>query len=264
MDANALAKILSNAILKNLDKKTAIAFSGGLDSTTIARVALGKCELALISIGMEGSPDIVASREAASALGLELHEVILNREMLLCDYKKMWALMPGTLVDVELMCAIYEVCRKAKNLGFKKILFGSGAEELFVGYHKYYSALEEGNNLDEILKNEISTLPERDIKRAKKVASLCSVELGVPFMEEELVDAVFSIPAMDRIGPIEMKKPLLREIAKILGVPKIAVERQKKAMQYGSNIHKEILEMARRGEIESWEPREPFDYRDEK
>ena len=259
-DIEKLAGLLVLAVEKNLEKKTAIAFSGGLDSATMATIAKGKCELALITVSMEDGEDLAAARKVSQELGLKLHEVIVDRQMLMRDYKHMWELMPGTLVDVELMCAIYEVCKKAKSLGFENILFGSGAEELFVGYHKYYSALEEGKDLDLLLQQEIKTLPQRDIKRAGVVAKFCEVKIRVPFMDDALIDAVFSFPASVRIGSIEMKKPILREMAKKLNVPKLAVERQKKAMQYGSNVHKTFLDMIRKKEIESWEPREPFKY----
>lgn len=259
-DVKKLSKLFVSAVEKTLDKKTAIAFSGGLDSSAIATVANGKCELELITVAFEGSEDLIAARLVANELGLKLHEVIVEREQLLEDYKKMWKLERGTLVDLELMCAIYEVCKKASSLGIKTVLFGSGAEELFIGYHKYYSAIDEGKELDEILPREIETLPQRDIRRAEMVAKLCGVEARVPFMDADFVDAVMEIPAMKRIGPIEMKKPLLREIARELGVPTLAVGRQKKAMQYGANIHKTFMDMVRKKEIETQEPRPPFVY----
>lgn len=262
MQIDYLANLLNAAVAKNLDKKTAIAFSGGLDSATIATIAKGKCDLALITLGVEGSEDLQAARKVSAELGLNLHEIIADKKMLFEDYKKMWKLMPGTLVDIELMCAIFEVCKKAKEVGFETVLFGSGAEELFVGYHKYYSAIDEGKNLDEILRREIETLPDRDIKRARAVAKFCGVEAAFPFMEKEFASEIMKISTKERTGPIQMKKPLLRQIAKYLGVPPLAAGRQKKAMQYGSNIHKIFLQMARDGEIEAWEPRVPFDYGD--
>jgi len=251
---------MSNAIEKCLDKKVAIAFSGGLDSSTIATVAKKKCEVALITVGMKDSEDLISARKVAKELDLQLNEIEVDSKILFEDYKKMWKLMPGTLVDMELMCAIYEVCKKAKELGCEIVLFGSGAEELFVGYHKYYCAIEEGKDLDEILKKEVQTLPNRDIFRAKKVAEYCKINARFPFMNQDLIDAVFMIEAKDRIGPIEMKKPLLRKIAQKLNVPTHAVQRQKKAMQYGSNIHKTIMQMARDKKVSAWEPRAPFVY----
>ena len=260
IDISKLAKMLQDAVEHDLDEKVAVAFSGGLDSTTIATIAKNKSQVSLITVGVENSEDLIAAKKVAKDLKLNLYEVLVNEEILFEDYKKMWKLMPGTLVDIELMCAIYEVCKKAKEIGCSSVLFGSGAEELFIGYHKYYCALEEKKDLDQILKKEIETLPKRDILRTQNVAKICGVRAIFPLLHKPFVDIIFEIPAKDRIGPIEMKKPLLREIAKKLGVSDIAISRQKKAMQYGSNIHKIFLQMAKEKKIETYAPREPFVY----
>jgi len=39
----------------------------------------------------------------------------------------------------------------------------------------------------------------------------------------------------------ELKKGVLREAASFLGVPQIAIKRKKRALQYGSGIHKILL-----------------------
>ena len=42
----------------------------------------------------------------------------------------------------------------------------------------------------------------------------------------------------------ELKKGILRDAGKLLGVPEIALKRKKRAMQYGSGIHKILLKHA--------------------
>ncbi len=42
----------------------------------------------------------------------------------------------------------------------------------------------------------------------------------------------------------ELKKGLLREAGKLLGMPDSALKRKKRAMQYGSGVHKILLRHA--------------------
>jgi asparagine synthase (glutamine-hydrolysing) len=55
---------------------------------------------------------------------------------------------------------------------------------------------------------------------------------------------MFAIPLDMRMEDRELKKGLLREAAKMLGLTDIAVKRKKRAMQYGSGIHKILLKNA--------------------
>lgn len=262
MDYDTLSRLVESSIKKAIgdQKRVAVAFSGGVDSTTIAKIASRYCDIDLITVGLEDSDDLLASRICASELNEGLSEVIVDEATLRQVYNKAWELRQGTLVDVELMSVIYLICDKAKKLGDRFVLFGSGAEELFIGYSKYYEAFEKGDDLDRIIKREVQTLPDRDIARAILVAEYFGLEAKTPFMDKELVDYVLSIPARQRIGPKSMKKPMIREVAKRFDVPSEAVGRQKKAMQYGSNVHKTFLRLLKKGDIEAREPRPPFVY----
>ncbi|PIT84817.1 hypothetical protein COU37_00985 [Candidatus Micrarchaeota archaeon CG10_big_fil_rev_8_21_14_0_10_45_29] len=262
MQTKELTEILEKAVARSAEneKEVAIAFSGGLDSATIAKIGMQKFGAKLIAMGVEGSHDLAAAREAADELGLPLYEVVLDERKILQDYEVCYKMMPGTLTDVELMVGAYECCKKAQELGCKIILFGSGAEENFIGYQKYYNRFSKGEDLQKILNKEIETLPSRDLKRTCAIAGHFGIKAAFPFMDKELVKEVASVPVEKRMGTVEMKKPLLRKIAKSLGVPKCAYERPKKAMQYGSDIHRILLRHAKAKNIEFWDARAPFVY----
>ena len=55
------------------------------------------------------------------------------------------------------------------------------------------------------------------------------------------MDAILALPLSERLGTLENKKPLLRKIAAKLGMPQDAIDRKKKAMQYGSGVHKILV-----------------------
>ena len=262
MQIKELSKMLEEAVARSAggERSVAVAFSGGLDSATIAKIGMRKFDAKLICMGVEKSHDLTAAREAAEEMGMPLYEIVLDEKKILQTYEICWKMMPGTLTDIELMVGAYECCKKAHELGCKKILFGSGAEENFIGYQKYYNRFSKGGNLQLILDKEIETLPSRDLKRTRAVAKHFEIEAKFPFMDRALIEAVALVPVGERMGTVEMKKPLLRKMAKFLGVPKCAYERPKKAMQYGSDIHRILLKHAKAKKIEFWEARLPFTY----
>ncbi|VVB57738.1 Asparagine synthase [uncultured archaeon] len=257
MSPSPLARILTDAIERTLDYRVAIAFSGGLDSATLAAVAKEKVETHLITISAGESPDLLAAREAAAALGLPLQEVVLDEKTIENTAQHCQRLMDGTLTDLELMAGLWHVAEAAKEAGFKTLLTGSGAEETFIGYNKYYEAHDRGLDLQAVLDEEIRTLPSRDLMRAQMVCRHWEVEVRTPFLDEELLKAVRAVPISERIGTREMKKPLLRKLAAELGVPDCARLRPKKAMQYGSGMHKVMEKMHKEGRLKTEPNRVP-------
>ncbi len=121
------------------------------------------------------------------------------------------------------------------------MLFGSAAEELFAGYDRYYTYRDEGRDVDAILRDEYRTLPQRDMAYIKKACRCLGIEARFPFYEKGLANAMFSVPIEERMDDRELKKGILREAAKVLGAPEVVLKRRKKAMQYGSGVHKMLF-----------------------
>jgi len=148
------------------------------------------------------------------------------------------------LLKLEILIPVYCVAEAAAKKGYKVMLFGTGVEELFVGYERYYLYKEEGKELDAILKEEFRTLPQREISWIKKICRKFGIEARFPFYDRQLADMMFSIPLEERMYDRELKKGILREAAKMLGVPELVLKRKKKAMQYGSGVHKIFMRHA--------------------
>ena len=134
----------------------------------------------------------------------------------------------------------------AKEKGIEVMLTGSGAEELFVGYHRYYSIYEEGKELDKILQEEFRGLPKGDTGMINKVVRKAGLEPRHPFINKKLADFIFSIPLEKRMEDKELKKGLLREAAKLIGVPETVLKRRKRAAQYGSGVHRIIMKHSKK------------------
>ena len=66
------------------------------------------------------------------------------------------------------------------------------------------------------------------------------VELRVPFLDKGIIDLALDIPGIYKIKDSDdiLRKHILRDVAKSIGVPDYIAERPKKAAQYGSGINK--------------------------
>lgn len=234
-----LAELFEEAVRNNCQGEIAILFSGGIDSTAIATVAKKYTSPLLVTAGMEGSQDLEAARRIAAELGLPHKEVILNEEEIVKVYKKCYKIRKGDLLKVELMVPVFSCCREAARSGKWRILSGSGAEELFIGYDRYFK--HNGAKLQKLLEKEIVELPSGDCEAQDLVAKNFGMRAAFPFLYPPFVNSVLSAPLSERLGTRENKKPLLRKICSELGVPQDAIDRKKKAMQYGSGVHKILL-----------------------
>jgi len=84
-------------------------------------------------------------------------------------------------------------------------------------------------------------LPSGDCESQDLVAKNFGMRTAYPFLYPPFVREVLATPLSERLGTRDDKKPLLRKIAAELGVPQIAIDRKKKAMQYGSGVHKILV-----------------------
>lgn len=236
-----LSQLISSAVEQTLEDRVAVSFSGGLDSTVIASVAKKHSQVELFSAGVNGSEDLEYSEKVAKELGLPLHTLLLDEPGIMNAYSQCYSALSMNLLKVEILVPVYKVAEAASAKGHPVLLFGSGAEELFVGYERYYSYLSEGKDLDALLKDEFKTLPQRDIGWVKRICRRFNIEARFPFYNHELADAVFAVPLEERMHDRELKKCLLREAARMLRIPDAALLRRKKAMQYGSGVHKVLM-----------------------
>jgi asparagine synthase (glutamine-hydrolysing) len=236
-----ISELISRAVEQALEDRVAVAFSGGLDSTVIATIAKKHADVELFAAGAEGSEDVQYAGKAAGALGLPLEIARIDEQGAMDAYAKCHSLMKMDFLKLEILVPAFYAARAAAARGHKVMLFGSAAEELFAGYDRYYISREEGKDVDAMLREEFRTLPQRDMSYIKKVCRCAGLEARFPFHDKALADAVFAVPVEERMDDREMKKGILREAAKVLGAPDIVLKRKKKAMQYGSGVHKMLI-----------------------
>jgi asparagine synthase (glutamine-hydrolysing) len=80
-----------------------------------------------------------------------------------------------------------------------------------------------------------------------KAVNLISSEFGVkilqPLLLSEFIEFAKSVPITEKILDSEdlMRKHAIRKLAKEIGVPEISYTKRKKALQYGTKIHRKLL-----------------------
>ncbi|MCJ1273594.1 hypothetical protein MMC21_001387 [Puttea exsequens] len=171
----------------------------------------------------------------------------------------------NTEMDFSIACALYFAARgegqssdKSKNAGQAyatpaRVLFsGLGADELFGGYTRHATAFDrrgEPGLVDE-LELDFKRLGKRNLGRDDRVISHWGKEVRYPFLDEDLVKWVLSMPVWEKCGfgqsqkhsvldegSLEASKKLLRLAAWRLGLRGAAAEK-KRAIQFGARTAK--------------------------
>ena len=233
-----LLELLERTIKENAKNEMAISFSGGLDSSIIAAIALRHGELTGYSVGVPGSYDLVNAEKNAELLGLGLKKVELSEQdiiEIIPKVKRTTGL--SDRLNIGIAVPLYASCSAAAKDGFSSILCGQGADELFAGYARYLKM--EAQELTRELERDFLALEKGGWKRDSSVAKACGIELVAPFLDQRLSAFARELPLEFRTDGTE-RKIILRELASLLGLDKGICGQKKKAIQYGSGISKVI------------------------
>lgn len=224
------------------EKGVAVAFSGGVDSTMLAKLCagLGK-QVSLITVGFPGSHDIEFSRQIAINLGMKHNVVLLDKADFGRDLRAVrQAIGCDNTSHIENCIAYFYIARAAKAAGLDVVLSANGCDELFCGYSGYRSVYEKGEPImmafmEDKLTNELILVQE-----ISKVAGKFGVQVRQPFLSPGFIRFAKTIPVGQKIrGPDDLvRKHILRQAALLAGVPEESAMKPKKALQYGSLIHK--------------------------
>ncbi len=252
-DAKArLGELMENSLrirLRDADR-IAIAFSGGLDSSIIARMAsaIGK-EVLLISASLRGSGELEFAKWAAGEIGIELIQVEKGPEDVRGDLRKiLWLIEDSDPMKVAIGIPLYWVLEEASALGFAVALTGQGADECFGGYMKALRAHRSGGPrlARELLLKDIRNSHLVNFERDDKISSASSVELRIPFADTGIVDFALSLPIRLLLDAERgERKVLLRALAKEIGLPERIASRPKRAIQYSTGVSKALGGIAR-------------------
>ncbi len=239
-----LGKIISAISQTVPEEKIGVAFSGGVDSSIIAKICSDMTyHVTLLTIGFAGSHDIVFSKQVNDFLKLP-HKIL---EIDTNEFNEISAKVKSTIKTDNLSwnencIAFYHVAKLAKRFGFAVVVTANGMDELFCGYNAYRDAIKQGEaKVTELMESKL----ENELSMMKAVNLVCS-EFGVrivqPLLSADFIEYAKSVPISDKITDENdlLRKHIIRKLALKIGVPELSANARKKALQYGSLIHKAL------------------------
>ena len=228
-DKAVLRQALEDSVKRQLmsDVPYGVLLSGGLDSSLTAAIAksyAGKRiesdsaedawypQLHSFAIGLEGSPDLAASRTVAQKIGTIHHEVTFTvQEGLDAIRDVVYHLETYDITTIRASTPMYLLARVIKSMGIKMVLSGEGADEIFGGY-LYFHKAPDAQAFHEETVRKLSKLHLYDNLRANKSLAAWGVEGRVPFLDKEFMDVAMRLNPTDKMcGGGKIEKHILRE-----------------------------------------------------
>ncbi len=225
-----------------VDADVAVAFSGGVDSALVGAALEAPCYV----VGFPGSHDVEAARTAAAAMGADLEVVTVDH----ADVTRAVPIVARATgrtdaMAVSIALGLFLAAERVAADGFDALAVGQGADELFGGYEKV-ARLDDRVAADTVrgaVREQLATLPTQ-LPRDVLAIEAAGVEPVAPYLQDAVVEAALELPEALLVDGHERKVGLRRIAARRL--PATVAEREKKAVQYGSLIARELDRLARR------------------
>jgi len=247
-----LRELLVDSLSDEVPRDLALAFSGGLDSTLVARAAKeNDLQPELITVGLKGQAELRHAREISKRLGLDISVRELSQSEVLeslPDVVRTVESLDPTLVGVSV--PLFFVCELAQEMGLDGLLAGQLSDELFAGYGRF-DKLADRKDLRaagrEMWKS-VAAASTNDFEPGDKLSVSHQLELRCPFAYLPLVQYALRLPMslkLRTIGGKVVRKYILRRVAANWNLPSNVADRPKKAVQYSTGVQKILLREAK-------------------
>ncbi len=233
-------------------KEVAVAFSGGLDSSLVALLAskLG-VKVNLLHVSMENQAETEEAIEASDALNLPLQVHLFKDSDVEKTLPRVVALIEeADPIKASIGLPFYWTAEKAAEAGFRVVLAGQGADEMFGGYQRYVNEYcREGS--EKVLKtmfHDVVNIHQSNLERDLKITSYHDVELRLPFASFDVAEFAVGLPIECKMKrrPDTLRKLVLRRVALNAGMPASVADKPKKAVQYSTGINDAVKRVAKK------------------
>jgi len=194
-----------------VDVPFGLLISGGVDSSLIAAITMrliregeidikskGMKEVHSFCVGLQDSPDLIAARKVAEAVGTTHHEFVYTVEEGIDTMPEVvYHLETYNPTTLRAGTPMYLMARKIKALGVKMVLTGEGADEIFGGYLYFHKAPNEVEFHKETVR-KVQDLYRYDLLRANKSMLAFGIECRPPFLHRPFVEYAMSIDPKDK------------------------------------------------------------------
>ena len=241
-----LLENIKNSISETIkENKIGIAFSGGVDSTLVAKICSDmNYNITLLTIGFPESHDILFAKKVNEYLNYPHHILEIDSETFHSISSKIHQTIKTENLSWNENCiAFHYVSKLAKSLELDTVVTANGIDELFCGYHAYREAFSVGESrIHEVMNSKLDN-ELKMMNAVNQIASEFGVKIIQPLLYAKFIDYAKTIPLSEKIHDSEdlYRKHIIRKLASEINVPEISCTKRKKALQYGSKIHKALL-----------------------
>jgi asparagine synthase (glutamine-hydrolysing) len=237
-------------IQSECDTDIGIAFSGGIDSTLLAKACKDIDQKSiLLTVAFDSSRDIDLSIDVANKLDLPIIYKMSGLKELEEGLRRVNSLINFNRIALLENCVcFYYVFKLASEHKLDTVLSANGMDELFCGYDVYRRQFTLNQDLMMNLMKRLIVIAEKDKEEMDKLSTQFRVEYLCPFLSPDFVDFAMKIPIECKVknGEDKLRKHILRQVALQMGIPPSTSLRPKKAFQYSSGVHKAIVKLAKR------------------
>ncbi|MFW9983827.1 MAG: asparagine synthase C-terminal domain-containing protein [Candidatus Odinarchaeota archaeon] len=258
-----LKTMLTDTISSSLKSQDdfGVLFSGGLDSSIIAAIlaSLYSEAFPLFVTGITSAKDIPQARLSASHLNLPLTIRIFTHDDVKEKLSQILSICGVVdLLHAELAISFFFATECARQNNVTTVFSGQGADELFGGYARHERCfIESGSEKASVeMLSDLKKLQEVSLPCLQAVVNHFGLQLVTPFSDTSLIEYSRNLPFWCKLnlssGEV-VRKQLLRQLAQELGFPSQVVNAPKRAVQYGSGVHRILIDLA----TEYWSEKEP-------